>query len=29
MDFEKVLSELIEKGKANDNQLSAKEIINY
>ena len=29
MDFEKVLSELIEKGKANENHISAKEIINY
>ena len=29
MEFEKVLSELIEKAKANDNNLSAKEIINY
>ena len=29
MDFEKVLNELIEKGKANDNNISAKEIINY
>ena len=29
MEFEKVLSELIEKAKANENQISAKEIINY
>jgi RNA polymerase primary sigma factor len=29
MEFEKVLSELIEKAKASDNQISAKEIINY
>ena len=29
MEFEKVLSELIEKAKANDNNISAKEIINY
>ena len=29
MDFEKVLSELIEKGKANENHISAKENINY
>ena len=29
MDFEKVLNELIEKAKANDNHISAKEIINY
>ena len=29
MDFEKVLNELIEKGKANENHISAKEIINY
>ena len=29
MEFEKVLSELMEKAKANDNNISAKEIINY
>ena len=29
MEFEKVLSELIEKAKASDNNISAKEIINY
>ena len=29
MEFEKVLNELIEKAKGTDNQLSAKEIINY
>ena len=29
MEFEKVLSELIEKAKVTDNQISAKEIINY
>ncbi len=29
MEFEKVLSELIEKAKVSDNQISAKEIINY
>ena len=29
MDFEKLFSELIEKGKANENHISAKEIINY
>ena len=29
MDFEKVLSELMEKAKTTDNHISAKEIINY
>ena len=29
MEFEKVLNELIEKAKANDNSISAKDIINY
>ena len=29
MDFEKVLNELIEKAKTTDNNISAKEIINY